>query len=264
MFFTLSKIFWFFANPGNLLLFLIGVGVVALFMQSWKLGRRLLGIAFIISLFIAIVPVGKHLLYRLENHFPQVTLLPPHIDGIVVLGGFSNQFITKSRGQVALGGAVERLIESAMLTRKYPKAKLVISGGSGNLMRQEVKEAEALRPVFKVLGLDINRIIFESKSRNTHENALYSKEIAKPKPGQKWMLVTSASHMPRAVGSFRKVGWKMIPYPVDYNVEGTIDLEVGFNFLSGLSALNQGLHEWIGLFVYKFSGYIDSYLPPVR
>ena len=261
MFFTLSKVFWIFANPGNLLLILLGIGLLSLVIQSWRLGRRLIGLAFAISLLIAIVPVGKHILYHLENQFPQVKSLPSHVDGIIVLGGFSNQFITKTRGQVALGGAVERLFETAILAQRYPKAALVISGGSGNLFHQDIKEVDTLGPALKVFGLDKNRIVFERKSRNTYENALFSQKLVKPKAGQHWILVTSASHMPRAVGSFRKIGWSVLPFPVDYNVEGTKDLEIGFNFLSGLSALNQGMHEWIGLIVYRLLGRTDSLFP---
>ncbi len=261
MTFTLSKIVWIIANPGNLLVILLGLGGVCLIFRWRRLGRWLIGIAVLASLFIAIVPLGKHLLYRLENRFPLAQSLPAKVDGIIVLGGFSNQFITKARGQVAFGGAVERLFEFAVLARRYPEAKLVITGGSGDLFRQNIKEAETLGPTLKVLGLQKRRILLESDSRNTYENALFTHKLVKPKTGQNWILITSAFHIPRAVGSFRKIGWNVIPYPVDYNIEGTKDLELGFNFISGLNALNQGIHEWLGLVMYKLLGRIDSTLP---
>ena len=261
MFFTLSKVFWIIANPGNLLLILFVVGLISLSSKSWRLGRRLIASAVIISVVISIFPLGNHLIYKLENRFLPIDSLSENIDGIIVLGGFFNQFVTKARGRVALNGAVERLIAMAALAKQYPKAKLVLSGGSGNFFRQNIKEVETLGPVLTVLGLNNSRIILESRSRNTFENALFTQQLLKPKVSQRWLLVTSAFHMPRAVGSFRSIGWTVIPYPVDYNIDGTDDLALGFNFLSGLGALNKGMHEWIGLFVYRLLGRTDSVFP---
>ena len=78
-------------------------------------------------------------------------------------------------------------------------------------------EAAATRGCSSRDGLDARRILVETRSRNTYENAVYSKELAQPQPGQIWLLVTSANHMPRAVGCFRAVGFDVIPYPVDYD-----------------------------------------------
>jgi len=261
MFFTASKVFWMIANPGNLLLILFMIGMLALMMRAWRFGRRLIGLAVVLSLMIAIVPIGNHLLYKLENRFPVQVKLPEQIDGVIVLGGFSNQFVTKARGQVALNGAVERLIALVSLSKRYPRAKLVLTGGSGDLFRQNVKEVETLGPVLNVFGLQKERIVLEKNSRNTFENAKFTYEKFKPKKGQNWLLVTSAFHMPRAVGSFRKVGWSVIPYPVDFNIEGKKDLELGFNFIGGIGALNKGMHEWIGFFVYRLMERSESIFP---
>lgn len=161
MFFTASKVFWMIANPGNLLLILFMIGMLALIMRAWRFGRRLIGLAVVLSLMIAIVPIGNHLLYKLENRFPVQVKLPEQIDGVIVLGGFSNQFVTKARGQVALNGAVERLIALVSLSKRYPRAKLVLTGGSGDLFRQNVKEVETLGPVLNVFGLQKERIVLE-------------------------------------------------------------------------------------------------------
>jgi len=261
MIFTLSKMFWIIANPGNLLVIILTLGLLSLIFRWRRLGVGLIGIAVIASLVITTVPLGKYLLFQLENRFPPVRSLPVKADGIIVLGGFSNQFITKARGQVALGGAVERLFEAAVLARRYPEAKVLFTGGSGDLFRQEIKESETLGPAFKVLGLKNDRILLESNSRNTYENAVFTHNIIKPTMDQTWFLVTSAFHMPRSVGTFKKNGWNVIPYPVDYNIEGTKDLELGFDFIGGLSSLNKGMHEWIGLIAYKLLGRSDSYFP---
>ena len=71
------------------------------------------------------------------------------------------------------------------------------------------------------LGLAAGRVIYEERSRNTSENAEFSLAIARPQPGETWLLITSAFHMSRAVGSFRRAGWNVVPYPVDFRPMGT-------------------------------------------
>jgi len=179
----------------------------------------------------------------------------------VVLGGSVNQFITKARGQPAVGGSIERLLSFAELARKYPQAKLIFSGGSGELFRQDVKEAEAAQLVFRQIGLDAARVNFESRSRNTAEGAQYSHALAKPQPGEVWVLITSARHMPRAYGCFRAIGWAVVPHPVDYATEGNFRLRFRFNFAGGLGGLSTGLKEWAGLVYYYWLGRIPSVFP---
>ncbi|MEX2451134.1 MAG: YdcF family protein [Rhodospirillales bacterium] len=261
MFFTLSKVLWVVAEPGNLLVILLSLGVVCLAFRWRRLGRLLIGTAILAALVIATAPIGQNLLLTLEDRFPQPRPLPAKIDGIIALGGFTDQFVTKARGQVSFSGAVERLIELAALSRRYPEAKLVISGGSGDLYRQDVKEAEVLGPALEAMGVDRARVVLESNSRNTWENATMTRDLLQPKPGENWILITSAFHMPRSVGCFRKAGWTVIPYPVDYNLEGTRSVRWGFNFTGGLNSLSLGLHEWIGLITYRLWRRTDAMFP---
>ncbi|MEQ8195793.1 MAG: YdcF family protein [Rhodospirillales bacterium] len=261
MFFTLSKVFWMIADPGNLLVILMCLGIVSLVFRWRRLGRFLIGFAVLACLVIAVAPLGRSLILILEDRFPQPASLPPKVEGIITLGGFANQFVTKARGQVTFSGAVERLIELVALSRRYPEAKLVISGGSGDLFRQDVKEADVLGPALDAMGVNRARVILESDSRNTHENAVMTRQLLNPKPGENWVLITSAFHMPRAVGSFRQAGWTVIPYPVDYNLEGPESIRWGFNFYGGLGALSLGLREWIGLITYRLMGRSDAMFP---
>ncbi len=261
MFFTLSKVFWFFVNPGNLLLIALCLGV-ALSLTRWRrVGRWLLGFAAVFALLVAVLPFGQWLVLPLENRFPIVRQLPERVDGIIALGGVVNQFVTRARGQVAIGGGAERLTELSVLARRYPKAKLVFSGGSGRLFGQDVKEADVFGPLFDILALDKARIVLDNQSRNTFENALATHRLINPGPGETWILITSAFHMPRSAGTFRKAGWQIIPYPVDFSLQGNEGFELSFNLISGLSGLSRGLHEWLGLISYWLTEKTDSIFP---
>ncbi len=262
MFFTASKILWILSQPGNLLLIGLCLGIVLMATRRWRgAGRRLVGATAVVGLIVAVLPLGTWLITPLEDRSPPVTETPARVDGIVVLGGIVNSVVTESRGQVAVGGAVERLIEFARLARQYPGARLVFSGGSGSLTRQDLKEARFVEPLLRSLSLDPGRVIFEDQARNTYENAILSREKVKPKPGETWILVTSAFHMPRAVGSFRAAGWTVLPYPVDYMTSAGQTAGLQFNFAGGLGALGAGLHEWLGLAFYRLSGKTDAFFP---
>ena len=264
MFFTFSKIFWIVADPANFLLILLCIGVVLLFTWSQKWGRRMIAAVATVWLVLAVLPVGAWMFLPLEDRFPIVDHLPKKVDGIIALGGVVNQFVTKARGQVAIGGAVERLTEFADLVKRYPNAKAVYTTGSGNLTRQDIKEADVVSPLLKKLGLEPSKIIFENQSRNTFENAMLSKELVNPKPDETWVLITSAFHMPRSVGVFRKAGWAVIPYPVDYYLSGKTPDLLSFSAGSGLGRFSTALHEWIGLLVYRLTDKSDEVFPGKR
>ncbi len=262
MFFELSKTAGaFLANPGNLFFIVLAAGAVLLWTPAWRTGRRLVALAVLLGLAAATVPAGRTLRLALEDRFPPPSQLPAKVDGAVVLGGMVDPFVSRARGQLALGGAVERLLAFAEIGNRYPEAKLVFSGGSGVLGRQDATEAETLRPYLGQFGLDPARVVFEGRSRNTHENAVLTREVVRPGAGETWILITSAFHMPRAVGSFRRAGWTVLPYPVDYHLEPNPPSIWGFDFLGGLSSLHAALHEWTGLVVYRLSGRTDALFP---
>ena len=115
--------------------------------------------------------------------------------------------------------------------------------------------------MFEQSILDVNRVIFESQSRNTYENAVYSYNLIKPKKKEKWVLITSASHMPRAVGVFRKTNWEVIPYPVDYQTAGPQDFISHYEGFLSLDQMRIGLHEWLGLFIYWVTDKTNQLFP---
>ena len=261
MFFELSKILWWFVDPANLLVAALIVGPGLLWTARRRIGVVIVSLTMAVAVAVAALPIGDWMMRTLENRFPSPRTLPAKIDGIVALGGVVDPWISKARGQVSLGGTVERLSEFAALARRYPDAKLVFTGGSGRLLSQELKEATLARPFLELLGLDPSRLILEDQSRNTYENAVLSRDLVNPKPEEVWVLITSAIHMPRAVGCFRIAGWTVIPYPVDFHYEGDEDFGVSFNLHVGLAKLSGATREWLGLASYWMMGRSEALFP---
>lgn len=261
MFFGLSKILWWLAAPANLLFLGLAAGVLLLWTRWRRLGRNLASAAALLIFAVTVLPVGSWMMQQLEDRFPAVSALPARVDGIVVLGGAANPWLTVERGQIALGDHAERLTEFAGLARRYPEARLVFTGGTGSLIRQDIKEADVIAPLWEQIGLDGRRVHYESQSRNTWENAVLTLPIARPQAGETWLLVTSAFHMPRAVGCFRHAGWTILPFPVDYKTGRSFAFDLSLNPAGRLASLNAAVHEWLGLIFYRLTGKADSLFP---
>ncbi len=248
-------------GPENLFLFLLLITWILLWRGAYRPAKLLLGFVIIVLMVVALFPIGEWLLYPLETRFPVNPALPEKIDGIIVLSGSEDAILSSLWNQVELGDGAERDIAFLELARRYPSAKLVFTGGSGSLMHQEYKAADVAHRLFDKLGLDLSRVTFERNSRNTFENAVLSKELVRPNPGQKWILITSAWHMPRSVGIFCKAGWPVIPYPVDHwTMPGKL-LRIEVELSGHLRGLAAGVKEWVGLIAYYFSGKTTALFP---
>ena len=137
---------------------------------------------------------------------------------------------------------------------RYPDARIIVSGGNGELTGNFEGDAIGAERFFDAFGISAARIQYDKRSRNTWQNAVYSREIAKPVPGQTWLLVTSAWHMPRAVGCFRRAGFTVVPWPVDYRTAEHQGLTLSGDPLGGIDLTSLALKEWIGLAAYKLTG----------
>jgi uncharacterized SAM-binding protein YcdF (DUF218 family) len=261
MFFYLSKVFWFFADPGNIILISILSAAFFAWIKWFNTLKILITFTAISAILVTLLPIGTGIINHLENRFPVVSPLPKNIEGIIVLGGVVDQYLTKDRNQISINSAAERITEFARLSYVYPKAKLVYSGGSGVFGRQELKEADFVYPLLKALGVNFDRILFENQSRNTIENASFSKKLVKPSKNRHWIIITSAFHMPRAIASFRHNNWNVLAYPVDYRTPSKIKFKLGLNFISGLSSFSLAIHECIGLVFYWLSGHTNELYP---
>ena len=265
MFFVLSKIVGFFAVPSNLFV-LIGLAGIALLPSRFaRTGRYLLVASVSLMLAIGLLPIGNALIVPLEERFPQWDPAHGAPSGIIVLGGVINPTGSVARHQVSLGEAAERITSAVALARQYPTARIVFSGGNGQLTSGPPESDFAVR-LFEDLGVPRGRITLERQSRNTAENAAYTKQLVDPKPGERWVLITSAMHMPRAVGSFRQAGFPVEAYPVDYQTSGWQDLwALPGSLTDGIRGTDAAVHEWLGLFIYWASGRTATPFPkPMR
>lgn len=261
MSFVASKLIWHAAGPTGLIVLLLVVGL-GLQVTPWRrFGRRLVLLVAAALVAIALLPIGQLLLMPLEDRFPVPKELPQHVGGIILLGGAANPALTETREQPSLNHAVERIFSFVELARRYPAARLAMTGGNAQIWPGRLSEADVTRDVLKQIGFDVSRIAFEDKSRNTFENAQLARAVVGPKAGELWLLVTSAAHMPRAVGCFRQAGWKVLPYPVDYRTPGRIEQGFAAGLLTGLSDLQYASHEWIGMLVYWWLGRSDALFP---
>jgi uncharacterized SAM-binding protein YcdF (DUF218 family) len=263
MFFYLSKILWLVIAPANLLLLLLLLGAALLFTRFMRAGRRLVLASALGFLVLGFLPVGTLMMRALEDRFPQPAANMPAPTGIIVLGGAVDQQITRLRGPIELTDGADRMTEGVMLARRFPNAKLVFTGGSAALLGSPHREAQVAEKLFLGLGIPQEQIVLESESRNTFENAIFTRELLKPKPGEVWLLVTSAFHMPRSMGIFRKAGFNVTPYPVDYQTFGVAsEYRMLFrNVLDGLRRTETAMREYIGLAAYWWTGKIDDLFP---
>lgn len=261
IFFFLSKLLWKVTAPDSLLLILLIIAWTLLWRGKIRSAKWMLGFVVGIFLIIALFPVGEWILYPLETRFPNNPVLPQKVDGIIVLSGAEIANLSNKWNQVELNDSGERLLAFQTLARQHPEAKLVFTGGSGSMMYQEYKEADIAKMLFEQQGMDISHIKFESKSRNTYENAVFSKVLANPVSGENWILITSARHMPRSVGIFCRAGWPMIPYPVDhYSWPGNL-FRVDIKLAEHIRILTMGIKEWLGLVVYYVTGKTAALFP---
>lgn len=261
LFFWLSKTGWALASPGSLLVLAVISTWLLLKMQALAAARLLALSLALLSAVIALFPVGEWLLYPLETRFAHNPVLPHTVDGIIVLGGSIDSVRSASWNQVEVRSTAEREFNFLMLARRYPRAKLVFTGGSGSLANQAHKESEWAKKLFAQQSMDIDNVIFEGDARNTYENALYTKQLVQPSHGENWLLITTAFHMPRSVGVFCKAGFPVLAYPVDHWTLPDNLLRIEWNFTAHFYDFNIALQEWVGLLVYRLTGKTTGLLP---
>jgi uncharacterized SAM-binding protein YcdF (DUF218 family) len=263
MFFVASKIFEFIGSPSHFWLFATALGVALCYSRFARWGRRLATAGVALLLTMAFGPVGHFLTVPLETRFPAPPndLAPP--DGIIVLGGTVDAILSGRLGKVILNDSAERLTTPIELVRRFPHARLVFTGGSAVLLGSSpYTEAETVKRFWRDMGIDRENFIYEARSRNTYENAVFTRDLVKPKPGERWLLVTSAMHMPRSVGIFRQAGFPVIPLPVDYRTNGELGRwDVPKHASEAFQLVDSAAHEWLGLVVYRLTGMSDAFFP---
>jgi len=244
-------------NPYAVLTLMLAAGLLLSAVRRPRAGAALTGTAAAIMALLLLLPLDRWLARPLEDRFPRAAA-PAHVDGILVLSGGAFPPVINSRQAYSWGPSALRLVTAAKLHDRYPAARLIYSGGPGG-----GDEPGAAHVIFGLMGLPANAVTYESHSLDTWQNFVFSKDIAKPRPGETWLLVTSALHMPRAMGVAQHLGWTMIAWPSDY-LTPTAVTPAPLEYGDQLPNLNKVLHEWIGLAVYRFGGRTDSLLPAPR
>ncbi|WP_119165636.1 YdcF family protein [Algihabitans albus] len=263
MLFELGKIFWMLANPATLLLILLLAGFGFLLLRWRQMGLVAVGAASLLVALPAFTPVERWLMSSLETRFPTPDL-PERIDGIVVLGGGLSVATAAIGLDHAIGGGADRVTAAARLANRYPEAEILYSSGARWPADAPLSEADYAADLLEDLGVAPERIRREDRSRNTRENALYALEMADPQPGETWLLVTSAFHMPRAVACFRAVGWTTLPYPVDRRLAPPRPGQPAGWFGpggGGFGLMTTAVKEYVGLLAYRLAGWTEEVFP---
>lgn len=262
LFFITSKLAWALLSPLNIIIALVCLTTVLLWFNKTALAKVVLSFLLLINVPILIYPVGDSLIYPLEKRFSKQVEMPADIDGIIILGGAEKLKVSVSWQRAEVSGAADRFIATAELATMYPDAPVIYSGGSG-LLRFQTNDGtgESIsRTLLTNIGIDQSRLIIESQSRNTDENFLLLKPLL-PKENGNYFLVTSAFHMPRAVGIAKKQNINVIPYPVDYRSNKPELRQWAVDYSNHIGALEIAWREWIGLSVYYLTGKTESWFP---
>lgn len=243
---TTNYLVWDLVKPSQ---WIVWLAVLALVWWRRPLGLRCAFAASTAMVLLALLPVGSWLIKPLEARFA----LPASVggvDGIVVLAGSENVGLSELYSQPQTGEAGDRLTTFLALARAHPDARLVYTGGY---------QSAVARVVLADAGVSADRIQFDEVSRNTCESAAATRALVAPQENERWLLVTSASHMPRAMACFRASGWEAVPYPTDFRAG-----QWRFSLLDNLELIDAASHEWLGLLYYRARGVTNELFPSSR
>ena len=260
-----GKLAFLLLQPSNLLLLLALAGVLGLVLRR-RWATPILIASVLAMVLCTLVPVADWLLEPLEDRFPPPPPGIGHVDGIVVLGGGVDPGLSQARGQPSFRETMERFAAIPELARRFPDAKILFTGGpSWSGGADGWTEARVIGQFLAAQGLPEGRVSLEDRARSTRENALFTLPLANPKPGERWLLVTSAMHMPRSMGVFRGSGWpELTPWPVDYRTTGSAWPMRQPRLGARLAELDDAAYEWYGLVYYRLLGYTDALFPASR
>ena len=230
-------------------------GLVVYWLRGREYGRSVFFKCFFLFMVLLIVPLGRWMITYQENRFPRIEMIQEEFEGLILLGGALSSLETEHRGIPIYNMAGARILEFIQLALKHPDKPIIFTGTAA--------EAANAEKVFESVGIDMNRVTIESAAKDTRDNAQNSYDLVQPKAGSKWVLVTSAFHMPRSVGLFRKAGWDVIPYPVNHLGSGDyskLSWLLGLNRMN-LAAWSVAMKEWAGMYNNYREGYSRHIFP---
>lgn len=244
---------WWIIEIDIFFLVLLLVGGAFLLFNKRKWGRKFTLVACLGFGFFGIVPIGLWTIVNLENRFPKVEQIPAEAKGMILLGGSFDEMTSEAREEPAYNLTVGKLIRFFELAKEHPHLTLAYTGGPFEVELGQIE--------LKALGLDTSRVIFDQNSKSTKDNARESALLLHPTPDEKWVLVTSAYHMPRSVALFRKAGFNVIPFPVDYHTTGEYEPWFFLGLRLNLEAWAAGSREWLGMIMNYLMDYSNELYP---
>lgn len=234
----------------------------ALSALRWRGGARwTAGSAAALFALFGFTPFNEWLNFGLEQRVQPGAYQIDEVAGAIVLGGAAGgRGLAYAPDGVILNDSAERLTAIVALRERRPDLPILFTGGDGGVIPTDTPESEIVRRFLTSMGVDPASIAFETRSRTTYENALYSAELLADRPGP-YLLVTSTWHMPRALGAFRHAGVDVIPYPVDYRTNppswSFINVHPGDRF----DRLHRAFREFAGMSYYYVSGRSNAWYP---
>lgn len=256
--FVASKLLSFAIQPLNWVFMLLGFGLLIMGLRR-RLGLTLCWFALLVLTLTGWEAPPAALLRALEARYPAQSSAVVEADlnryvGLIVLGGATeSSYLWTDHGQTALNGAAERMTIPVALMQRHPHLRMIFTGGEGQLFGAGLSEAERARIFFDDMGVPAKRVVYESASRNTYENAVLSAQLPGIDPRQPWLLITSASHMPRAMATFQKAGWNVTDLSVDFSM-GKQMRWTDYSLIEGAAKWQDSLHELLGLLAYRLMG----------
>jgi uncharacterized SAM-binding protein YcdF (DUF218 family) len=249
-------------QPLSLVFLLACLALVLIWIRWLRWAVSLLSLSLLLLFLTLYTTLGSVLLQTLEARFPRPTADPGQISCMIVLGGAFETEVTTARGGIDLNQAADRFVEALRLAIRNPEAKILVSGGDGSLSGAYEGDAAASIRFFEAFGISRDRLIAETTSRNTDENAQNSRELLASRHLGQCLLITSAFHMPRSVGLFRKAGVAVTPWPVDYRTAGNVAFRLDFTQPTlNAQQMSTSVREWVGLLAYRMLGRIDEIYP---
>lgn len=262
MFYIASKLFWMVAQPLSLIFFSLVLGFAFAVFRLRRTSCLALGFGVVFGFVAIFTNLGELVVSPLEQLYHRPATIPGDTYGAIILGGAIDAALAKTYESYELNAAGDRLVEAMRLAHVDPSLRILVTGGVGELSQDGDGDGVAAQRMFAAFGFDSKRFLYETKSRSTFENAVNSRAMLGAEAEKKWLLVTSAFHMPRAVAVFKAQGFDVVPWPVDYRAPPHPNWHVDFeNGLAHLSVLTLGVHEWAGLGAYWMSGKIKHFWP---
>lgn len=256
---------WSLASPSQVIVATVvaGAALLALGRGHGRLGRLLVLAGSAGLLLFGCLPTAHYLAHPLEHRFP-ATPLPDDVAGIILIGGGERVAASEAYGEPQLNSHGSRYVAALRLAARYPGAQLVSTGGpmvepgKGPLGTHSAVAAAILDHI----GLDPGRVRYDTSSRDTCAHPSNTRALVQPRPGETWVVVSSAMHMPRVMACFRAAGWgDVVPYPTDYRVVLGRWSPGTFQVAANLALLDFAAHEWVGLAFYRMSGRTRELFP---